>query len=142
MFVEALRFIVVIGVVIGANRLTSSNPTMLGSLSRQNAALIVTVLGAAIGYIAGGVLARSVDRVLKGAEEHVARHHASEIVAATLGILVGCLASAIVAWPILIYVHPEYVAFGSAAFLTLIVLSFTARLAVRKRLELFGVLGV
>jgi uncharacterized protein YacL len=142
MFVEALRFIVVLGVVLGANRFANANPRSFGSFDPQNTVLIFTLLGAAGGYILGGVIARTVDRLLKGAEERVARHHASEIVAATLGILVGALASAIVVWPILAFVHPEYVAFAMAAFLGLIVLSFTARLAVRKRLELFGVLGV
>ncbi len=142
MFVEALRFIVTLGVVLGANRLATANQARFSSLSPQNTVLIFTLLGAAIGYLAGGIIARGVDRLLTGAEERVARHHASEIVAATLGILVGCLASAIVVWPILVYVHPEYAAFAGAAFLAVVILSFTARLAVRKRLELFGVLGV
>src|SRR6266404_1396009 len=141
MFVEALRFIVVIGFVLGANRLGTAHPHLLG-LSAENAILAITALGAGVGYIAGGVVGRGVDRLMKGAEEHVSHRHASEIIAATLGILVGAVASVILAWPMLFFVHPQYIAFAGAAFVTLVVISFTARLAVRKRLELFGVLGV
>lgn len=141
MFVEALRFIVVVGFVLAANRLGVSHPRLLG-LSAQNAILTLTLLGAAVGYIAGGVIGRGVDRLMRGAEEKVAHRHASEIVAATLGILIGAVASVLLAWPVLFFVHPQYAAFAIAAFVTLVVMSFTARLAVRKRLELFGVLGV
>lgn len=141
MLVEALRFIVVIGFVLGADRLGASTPHPLG-LTSSNGALVLTTLGAAVGYLIGGVVGRGVDRLLKGAEEHVSHHHASEIVAATLGILVGALASVILAWPLLFFVHPTYAAAAAAAFVTVVVMSFTARLAVRKRIELFGVLGV
>ncbi len=141
MFVEALRFIIVIGFVLGANRLGASTPHPLG-LSASNGALVLTALGAAVGYLVGGVISRTIDRLMQGAEERISHRHASEIVAATLGILVGALASVILAWPLLFFVHPTYIGLGSAAFVTLVVMSFTARLAVRKRLELFGVLGV
>jgi len=141
MFVEALRFIVVIGFVLAGNRLGTSHPGLLG-LSAQNSALVVTALGAAIGYIVGGVIGRGVDRLMKGAEEHVSHRHASEIVALTLGLLVGAVASIILTWPLLFFLRPQWIAGAATAFVTLIVMSFTARLAVRKRLELFGVLGV
>jgi len=141
MFVEAVRFIVVIGFVLGGNKLGTSDPHLLG-LNPSNGTLVVTLLGAAIGYIVGGVIGRGVDRLMKGAEEHVSHRHASELVASTLGILVGALASVIVAWPLLLFVHPQYVGGAAAVFVTVVVISFTSRLAVRKRVELFGVFGV
>jgi uncharacterized protein YacL len=140
MLVEALRFIVVIGFVLGANRLgVSSHPF---GLSEANATLALTALGAAVGYLVGGIVGRGVDRLLKGAEERVSHRHASEIVASTLGILVGALASVIIAWPLLLFLHPTYIAAAAAAFVTIVLVSFTSRLAVRKRIELFGVFGV
>ena len=141
MLVEALRFIVVIGFVLGSNRLGTSLTHPLG-LSGSNGPLLLTALGAAVGYIVGGFVGRGVDRLLAGAEERVSHRHASELVASTLGILVGALASVIISWPLLIFMHPTYIAAAVSAFVTVVIVSFTSRLAVRKRIELFGVFGV
>jgi uncharacterized protein YacL len=140
MLVEALRLIVTIAAVVGANRLTAG--LTLPSMSAQSSAVIVTVLGAAVGYLAGGVIARGVDRALRGAEERAARHHASEILAATLGLLVGGVGSALLSWPLAAFVRPKVVAYPAAAVVSLVLLTFSLRLAVRKRGEIFGVLGV
>jgi uncharacterized protein YacL len=142
MLVEAIRLIVVMAAVLSANRLATANPGMFGSLSPQTTILLITALGAAIGYILGGIIARGVERLLTGAEERVARRHASEIVALTVGLLIGCFVAGLVSWPLLVFVHPAYVGASLAAFTSLIAITFTTRLAVRKRVELFGVLGV
>src|SRR5687768_18588441 len=106
MLVEAIRLIVVMAAVLSANRLAAANPSLLGSMSPQTTVLLITALGAAIGYIAGGVIARGVDRLLTGAEERVARRHASEIVALTVGLLIGCFVAGFTSWPLLVFVHP------------------------------------
>jgi uncharacterized protein YacL len=142
MLVEALRLIVVMAAVVGADRIATDHPNMLGTMSPQTTVLLVTVLGAGIAYIGGGVLARTVQTLLHGAEERVSHRHASEIIAATLGLLVGAIIAVLFAWPLLVFVHPGYVGVAIASFFAIVVLSFTTRLAVRKRLELFGVLGV
>jgi uncharacterized protein YacL len=143
MLVEAIRLIVVMAAVLSANRLANANPALLGrSMSPQTTVLLVTALGAGIAYILGGVLARAVERLLKGAEEHVSRRHASEIVALTVGLLIGCFIAGFTSWPLLVFVHPAYVGGSLAAFTSVIAITFTTRLAVRKRVELFGVLGV
>ncbi len=142
MLIEALRLIVVVAVVLAANRLASANPSIGGDASPETVVLIVTALGAGVGYLLGGIVARAVDRLMRKGEEHVSHHHASEIVAATVGLLVGGIASAFIIWPVLVFVHPTYVALAISAFVAIVLLTFTSRLAVRKRLELFGVLGV
>jgi uncharacterized protein YacL len=143
MLVEAIRLIVVMAAVLSANRLATANPGLLGrSMTPQTTVLLVTALGAGVAYILGGVLARAVERLLKGAEEHVSRRHASEIVAITVGLLIGCFVAGFTAWPLLVFVKPSYVGASLAAFMSLVAITFTTRLAVRKRVELFGVLGV
>ncbi len=142
MLVEALRLIVVMAAVLAANRLASTQQVVLGGLSPQSTLLLVTALGAGVGYILGGVIARGAERALHGAEEHASRRHASEIMAATVGLLVGALVTMFFAWPLLAFVRPVYAGAAVAAFLALVTMTFTTRLAVRKRLELFGVLGV
>jgi uncharacterized protein YacL len=142
MLVEALRLIVVLAAVLAANRLAVSNPNMLGDLDSRTTVLVVTILGAGIAYVAGGAVARGIERLLHGTEEHVSRRHASELIASTVGVLIGAVFSSLIAWPILVFVRPVYVGGAVAAFVAIIVITFTTRLAVRKRLELFGVLGV
>jgi uncharacterized protein YacL len=142
MLVEALRLIVVLVAVLAANRLATSRPRLLGDMPADTTVLLVTILGAFIAYIVGGVIARGVERLLKGTEEHVSRRHASEIIASTIGFLIGAAIASLVSWPILVFLEPTYVAVAISAFIGTIVISFTSRVAVRKRLELFGVLGV
>lgn len=142
MLVEGLRLIIVLTAVMAANRLAVSRPNLFGDVGTDTTVLLVTVLGAGLAYLVGGVIARAVERLLRGTEERVSAHHASEIIASVLGFLIGAAIASLLCWPILIFVEPTYLAAALSAFLAIIVLSFTSRLAVRKRLELFGVLGV
>jgi uncharacterized protein YacL len=140
--IELLRLIVVLGFVVGANRLAATRPELFGSShTTQTVIFFATALGAGIGYIAGGILARWVDRFMRGAEEHLARRHVSEILAATVGALVGGIAAALVSWPLVVFTPPS-LAVPIAAFLACVIVAFAIRFAVRKRLEIFGVLGV
>ncbi|MEX2395095.1 MAG: TRAM domain-containing protein [Actinomycetota bacterium] len=142
MLVEALRLIIVLSAVLAANRLAIANPRLLGQYPNQTRVVIITILGAGIAYIAGGVVARTVESILHGTEERVAKRHASEIIASTLGFLIGGVISAFVAWPLVLFVSPTYIGSLLAAFVAIVVITFSVRLAARKRLELFGVLGV
>jgi uncharacterized protein YacL len=142
MIVEALRLIVVLAAVFAANRIASAEQFSVGGLSPQSSLLLVTALGAGIGYIVGGVVARGAERLLRGAEEVVSTRHASEIMAATVGVLIGALVTVFFAWPFLVFVRPMYLGGALVGFCALVVVTFTTRLAVRKRTELFGVLGV
>lgn len=142
MLVETLRLIFVMAAVLSAVRLTDASPRILGSLSLETTVVVVTVLGAGLAYIVGGVLARGIDRLLKGAEERASTRHASEIIALTGGALVGAFVAAFCTWPLLVFVRPVYAGAGVAACLAVVIVTFTTRLSVRKRVELFGVLGV
>lgn len=141
MLIEALRLIVVLGAVVVANRIATARPNILDGVSPETEIFLLSSLGAGIGYIVGGVIARTVDRLMRGAEERVARRHASEIIAATLGTLVGAVAAMLVAWPLIILAPPS-IAVPVASFCAVVLVGFSVRLAVRKRTELFGVFGV
>jgi uncharacterized protein YacL len=138
--IELLRLIVVLGATVAGNRLGTVHPGLFGRAGPE-AVIFGTVLGAGIGYLIGGVLARAVDRVMQGAEERLSRRHVSEVLAATVGALVGLLAAALLSWPLVAFT-PVEVAAPVAAFVGCVVVAFTVRFAVRKRLEVFGVLGV
>lgn len=139
--VELLRLIVVLGSVVGANRLAAAHPQLLGSSRPEAVIFYATALGAGIGYLAGGIIARGVDRLMKGAEERLSRRHASEVLAATFGALVGCVAAVAIALPV-VFFTPKVVAAPVSFFVGCVVVAFAVRFAVRKRLEVFGVLGV
>jgi uncharacterized protein YacL len=141
MLIEALRLVVVLAAVVGANRLGSARPDLVPGVSRETAVFVVTGLGAALGYIVGGIVARRMDRIMKGAEDRLARRHASEVLAATVGGLIGLVATMLIAWPLIILV-PFSVALPAVGFAGVVIVAFAVRFAVRKRLELFGVLGV
>lgn len=142
MLVEALRLIVVLAAVLASNRLALNNPGLLAQFGEQTRIVIVTVLGAGVAYIGGGVIARTVDSLLHGTEERVSRRHASELIASILGFLIGAVVASLMAWPLLIFLEPTYLAVSISAFVSIVVITFTMRLAARKRVELFGVLGV
>jgi uncharacterized protein YacL len=141
LLIELLRLIVVLGSVIGANSVADARPELFGSSRPETAKFFAMALGAGIGYLAGGILARFVDRFMRGAEEHLARRHVSEILAATVGAILGGLAAALISWPLIVFV-PLSVAAPVAAFLGCVIVVFAVRFGVRKRLEIFGVLGV
>src|SRR5688572_560896 len=123
MVVEALRLIVVLVAVVGANRLATSNPHILGSqIRRETAVLVITILGAGVAYIAGGVIARAIDRLLHRTEERVSKRHASEIIASTLGLLIGALVTVVLSLPVVFFAS-GYVALGGVAAIALVVMS-------------------
>jgi uncharacterized protein YacL len=139
--IELLRLIVVLGAVVGANRIAATRPSIFGSSHTETVIFFATALGAGIGYLAGGIIARTVDRLMRGAEERLAHRHVSEVLAATVGFLIGAIAAGLVSWPLLVLV-PRAIGAPVAAFASCVIVAFSVRFAVRKRLELFGVLGV
>lgn len=144
MLVEAIRLIIVLAMMAGGYGFATGRPGILSGLGfgEETEVLVVTVLGAAIGYVLGGFFARWTDHLLHTAETTLARRHVSEVLASVLGLLVGLVLGAMAAWPVLIVVGAPQVSYPVAALLLVILGAFGARFAVRKRLELFGVLGV
>lgn len=142
MLVEAIRLIIVLVTTAGAYTLDRSRTMPLFGSDPQASTFWVTAIGAGIGYIAGGLTARTVDRILQGAERKLAERHASEILASLLGLLVGLALGSLLAWPFLVFVSNFLIGAGAAALIIVICTAFGVRVATRKRLELFGVLGI
>lgn len=144
MLVEAIRLIIVLATMAGAYGFANGRPGVLAPLGvgLDGEVLLVTVFGAAVGYLLGGIFARWVDRLLHAAETTLARRHVSEVLASVLGLLVGLVLGAMVAWPILIVVGSPLISYPIAALILVVLGAFGSRFAARKRLELFGVLGV
>ncbi len=143
MLVEAIRLIVVLSFTAGALQFARTRVDILpvDFSTPETAVFLITALGAGLGYIVGGVLARFVDTVMNRAETRLARRHASEVLAGVLGLLVGLVLGALFSWPLLLVLEP-YLSYPMAAFMVVVLVAFSTRFAIRKRLEMFGVLGV
>lgn len=142
MLVESIRLIVVLAFTAAALQAGRRGFVPGPFRDPETGVFLFTALGSGIGYITGGVLARTVDTGLRSAEHRLAQRHASEVLAATIGLLVGLLLGALVAWPLLVFVDIPYVSAPAAAFVIVVLVAFSVRFTVRKRMEMFGVLGV
>ena len=144
MLVEAIRLIIVLAAVAAAFQFGNSSPDAIPIpiSSDETKAFLFTAFGAGFGYLIGGVIARAVDRLLTRAETALGERHASEVLAVTLGLLLGLVFGALVSWPILVAVDRSIVSYPLTAFVIVVLAAFGARFMVRKRMEMFGVLGV
>ncbi|HVE91266.1 MAG TPA: PIN domain nuclease [Actinomycetota bacterium] len=143
MVIEAIRLIVVLSFTAGAYQLgRSRGSSVLPVDNPETAAFLVTAIGAGLGYIGGGMVARGVDRAMAFVEQRLAERHATEVLASTVGLLVGLVMGALVSWPVLAFVASPVVSYPIVALVLVISAAFGSRFASRKRHELFGVMGV
>ena len=144
MLTPAVRFVfALLGVVAGyqvADRLrhTSLLPE-LGQWGKVGFFALTLVLGFAIGYVLGALLASLVRRGLDRVDEAMARSTGPEVVVAAGGVLLGLGVAALISVAI---VRIPYV--GVYLLVPLFLLSgyFTAYLAARKHIEILRLIGV
>ena len=70
--------------------------------------LVCSVLGALVGYVAGGVLGRAIVRQVDTASAHLERVPAAQLIAATLGASVGALAGVALLLPVVLLPLQRY----------------------------------
>ena len=102
--------------------------------------LLGAVLGSLMGYVAGGVLGRSVSTLMGAAERRIASIPGADIVAGSLGSVAGLLIGALVGWPLL-FVPQREVALAVLGFVIIVLAFLGFRTGVTKRediLQLFG----
>lgn len=78
--------------------------TQLG-LSETAVIIIFIILGAAIGYVFGGIIGRELARVYGMVEEHLAEYATTDILLGTAGLLVGLLVALILSVPLRVVSH-------------------------------------
>lgn len=102
--------------------------------------LLGAVLGATTGYVAGGILGRTVATLIGLAERQIARLPGADLVAGTLGGVMGMMVGALLGWPLL-FIPSRPVGAGSLAFLIIVLGSLGYGAGTSKRediLQLFG----
>lgn len=101
--VELLRFCVVVfcaglGYSV-AELLADDGRVRIGPLESTG---VGVVLGAAVGYVLGGVVARLTVRSMSAAEDALSQRSAEQVLAGLAGAVLGVLAAAGVTWPVLL----------------------------------------
>src|SRR5688500_9378543 len=100
MMVEAVRLLLAL-IALAASYTFSEQIAKFAHLPPgPTGSLLATIVGTGIGYIVAGSAARRLDRVMHHAEARLSRRHASEVLAGTVGLLVGLLLASVVAWPL------------------------------------------
>ena len=136
MFVEVMRgFMVLLGTAAGywlARDLAPASPSAGG---------IGAMLGVLIGYISGGLLGRSTDRVLGVVERHVARLPGPQLVVGTLGAIAGAAAGTILTLPLLLHVQPA-LSIPIAGIATWVLGALGFRVAASRSSDLFAAAGL
>src|SRR3954469_23358078 len=116
---EALRLLTVVffagaGYAIGSD--VGPANAVLGAL---NGTALGVVLGSGIGYVLGGVLGRSTARSAETARIQLRSVSADTLVAGALGLVIGVLVGAGVAWPVF-FLPEAYMAFPLFGFVVVV----------------------
>jgi uncharacterized protein YacL len=138
--VELLRLMVVLffagaGYSVGSN--VGPRHAFLGAL---NGTAVGVVLGSGFGYVLGGVLGRQTARTAETARVRLRAVSADTLVAGMLGLVVGVLVGAGVAWPVF-FLPMAFLAFPLFGFVVLVLGYFGFVIGASKRegmLALFG----
>jgi uncharacterized protein YacL len=114
--IEAVRLVVTLGCTASGFLIGRSLPDWVesGAPNPDAAIILGAVLGAGIGYVAGGLLGRFVRRSLDHAPEVVARATGPELFAGTFGLVAGMLVGAVISVPAVILLPPVIGWSGSA----------------------------
>jgi uncharacterized protein YacL len=138
--IEALRLLTVVffagaGYAIGS----SVGPThaVLGAL---NGTAVGVVLGSGVGYVLGGMLGRTTARSADQARVRLRSVAADTLVAGALGLVIGVLVGAGVAWPVF-FLPEAYLAFPLFGFVVVVLGYYGFVIGASKRdgvLALFG----
>ena len=138
---ETLRILVVLfGAVLGylvGSRYGGSGDAVLGVF---DAPVLGLVVGGLLGYVVGGVLARGVLRAIDRGEQAMTGLSPEQLVAGSLGALVGVLLVAVFTWPLFL-VLPVGLALPLFVFILLVAGLFGFRVGRRRRDAVLETLG-
>ncbi|HSL11094.1 MAG TPA: PIN domain nuclease [Actinomycetota bacterium] len=103
-------------------------------------ALLYVFLGAAVGYVLGGILGRLTLRAVKGIENELRRTPAAEIAGGVVGLLLGLVVAALLMLPLLFL--PAAAAWPSILFIYLSLGSLGIRFGRARYEDIFALVGM
>jgi uncharacterized protein YacL len=138
--VEVLRLCVVVflaGVGFFVAQLAGHSRVRVGPFETTGTGII---LGAGIGYVLGGVVARLTGRTLREAEAVLRERSAEQVLAGLAGAVIGILISAGLVWPLLL-LGPTPITLSLFVFVCITVGTLGYRVGVYHRESVLGLLG-
>jgi uncharacterized protein YacL len=138
--IELLRlFVVVFFAGLGYQIAAAAEPETLrlGPLDTTGAAVL---LGAAVGYVLGGVVARLTVRSVASAERSLRQRSTEQVLSGMIGASIGLLAAAGVTWPLLL-VGSQVVTLPLFGFVLVTVALLGYRVGLARRHDLLALFG-
>lgn len=114
----------------------------LSTAEPEGARFIASLIGAGLGYVVGGILGRALISGVGIVERRVESVSGAELLSGGIGLILGTALSALAAWPILVFVPYEIVAFPSLAIVSMVFIYLALRIAIRKRADLLSMMGL
>lgn len=138
--VELLRlFVVVFGAGLGYQIVRVAEPVdvSLGPLDAGGAGVL---LGAAVGYVLGGVVARLTVRSVASAERTLRERSTEQVLSGMIGAALGLVTAAAVAWPLLLF-PSQVVTLPLFGFVVVTVGLLGHRMGLARRHDLLALFG-
>jgi uncharacterized protein YacL len=137
--IEAVRLVVTlaftaVGFIVGRD-LTSP------AVDPDLAVIVGALLGAGIGYVAGGLLGRLIRKSLDVAPELVSRASGPQLFAGAFGLLTGVLVGAVAAVP-LVALLPDVAAWPLAALIVIVLGAWGSRIFAYRSTDLLAAAGI
>lgn len=140
--VEIIRLIIVLALTAAGYQQGTNLSRMATNLAPESARLLASVLGAGVGYVAGGVFGRMLLSGIGVIERRVDKVSGGEMVTGAIGLLVGALIALFVSAPVLILVPNRLISFPVAGVVVVILAYAGVRVAIRKRFEVLAEMGL
>ena len=143
MVVEAVRLLITLALTALGFELAPTIASMgSGSLSFEQVRVVGAVLGAGVGYVAGGGFGRTFRRGLSQAPGQIARQlTGAQLFTGAFGLMVGLVVGAVLALPIILLV-PRTVAWPLAGLLVFLLSAISARVFAARSEDLMSSLGL
>lgn len=140
--VEIVRLIIVLALTAAGYQQGPSLARVATGIAPETARLIASVIGAGVGYVAGGVFGRTLLHGIGVIERRVDRVSGGELLTGAVGLLIGALSAVFVSLPVLILIPYLLVSYSIAGLLVVICAYAGVRVAVRKRFEVLAAMGL
>lgn len=143
MIIEAVRLVVTLAVTAAGFLLGTAAPQLLGGSAADpdTAVVLGALIGAGIGYVAGGLIGRLVRRGLDRAPEIAARTTGPQLFAGAFGLIAGLLVGVVGAVP-LVLLLPEFVGWPLGALVVIVAASYGGRVFAARSEDLLAAAGL
>ncbi len=143
MIIEAVRLIVTLATTAAGFAVGRASPELFGAGSpNPDAAVVVgAVLGAGIGYVAGGLLGRFIRRSLDHAPELVSKATGPQLFAGAFGLIAGMLVGALIAVPVVLLL-PTVIGWPSGALIVIVLAAFGSSIFSARADDLLAAAGL